>query len=114
MTDNSDCIQITTLVGSRSTADQIAARLVELRLAACVQVLGPVGSTYRWQGRLEQSEEWMCVIKTTAQRYAAVEQAVRQGHGYELPEILATPIVAGSPEYLAWVRAETTQPPGNS
>jgi periplasmic divalent cation tolerance protein len=107
-----DCIQVTTLLGDRAAADHLAARLVELRLAACVQVLGPVESTYRWQGRVEHSEEWMCLVKTTADLYAAVEQAIRELHSYELPEIIATPIVAGSPAYLAWVRAETAQPPG--
>jgi periplasmic divalent cation tolerance protein len=109
--NNSDCIQVTTMLGDRSAADRIAAQLIENRLTACVQVVGPVSSTYRWQGRVEQSEEWMCVIKTTLERFPAVEQAIRGWHGYDLPEIIATPIVAGSAPYLAWVRAETSPPP---
>jgi periplasmic divalent cation tolerance protein len=103
----SDCIQVVTLVGDRGAADAIARRLVEERLAACVQIVGPVTSTYRWQGKIEQAEEWMCVIKTVGELFSRVEQSIRQVHSYELPEIIATPIVAGSPAYLAWVRAET-------
>ena len=106
----SGCIQITTLTGSRDEADQIAARLVADRLAACVQVMGPVSSTYHWQDQLEQSEEWLCSVKTVAERFAAVAAVIRELHSYQLPEIIATPIVAGSPEYLAWVQAETSGP----
>ena len=106
MTNPADCIQVTTLVGDRAAADALAALLIDERLAACVQVLGPVTSTYRWQGRREQAEEWMCVIKTTVERYAAVERTIGEHHRYELPEIIATPIVAGSPAYLAWVRTQ--------
>jgi periplasmic divalent cation tolerance protein len=108
--NNSDYVQVTTLVADRSAADRMAAQLVEDRLAACVQIVGPVSSTYRWQEKLEQSEEWMCLIKTTLERYPAVEQAIRGWHGYELPEIIAVPIVAGSEQYLAWVRAEASPP----
>lgn len=111
---NSECIQVTTMLGDRSAADRMAAQLVEQRLAACVQVLGPVGSTYRWKGSVEQAEEWLCLIKTTAELYAAVERAIRSWHSYELPEIVATPIVAGSAEYLAWIRAETGTLSGNA
>ena len=103
----SDFLQVITLVGDRQVADAIATRLIAGRLAACVQTLGPVGSTYRWQGQIERSDEWMCVIKTTAERFASVETTIRELHPYDLPEIIATPIVTGSPEYLAWIRAET-------
>ncbi len=101
-----DLIQVVTLAANRSEAEQIAARLIDDRLAACVQVTGPVRSTYRWQGRTEHSEEWQCVIKTTLARYPALEQAIRQLHSYEVPEILATPIVAGSAAYLAWLHEQ--------
>ena len=99
----SEHLQATTAAGSREEADRIATALVERRLAACVQIVGPVQSVYRWQGQVERSEEWLCQIKTTRQHYAAVEAAIRELHSYECPEIIATPIVAGSAAYLQWM-----------
>jgi periplasmic divalent cation tolerance protein len=74
-----------------------------------VQVLGPVSSRYRWQGEVETAREWLCLAKTTADRYSELEAAVRELHSYEEPEIVATPIVAGSAGYLAWV-GKTVRP----
>lgn len=96
-------IQVATAVGSREEADRIARVLVEGRLAGCVQILGPIQSVYRWDGRIEHSEEWLCVAKTGIQQYVAVEAAIRELNSYECPEIVATPIVAGSAAYLAWL-----------
>jgi periplasmic divalent cation tolerance protein len=96
-------IQIWTTTANREQAQRIAAELVEQRLAACVQVGGPIVSHYRWQGKTETAEEWMCAIKTTATAYARVEALIRQLHTYDEPEIIATPIVAGSAGYLAWL-----------
>ncbi len=96
-------IQVATTVGSREEADRIARVLVERRLAGCVQILGPIQSVYRWDGQVEQAEEWLCVAKTGSQQYAAVEAAILELHSYERPEIIATPIVAGSSAYLAWL-----------
>jgi periplasmic divalent cation tolerance protein len=76
-------------------------------LAACVQITGPATSVYRWQGKVESSQEWLCIIKTQASGYPAVEAAIRELHTYQVPEIVAVPIVAGSAEYLAWLRQET-------
>jgi periplasmic divalent cation tolerance protein len=98
-----DCIQVLTTAGSEQEAERIGAALVERRLAACVQVLGPVSSCYRWQGQVETAREWMCVAKTEASRYPQVEAAIRELHSYEEPEIVATPIVAGSASYLDWI-----------
>ncbi len=106
MSNSTDCIQVTTLLGDRAAADALAERLVAERMAACVQVLGPVTSTYRWQGQIESAQEWMCLIKTTNHRYADVERLVRHEHSYEQPEIIALPIVAGSAGYLDWVRSQ--------
>lgn len=89
-------------------ARQLARFLVEARLAACVNVLAPCTSVYRWQGALEQVTEVPLLIKTTARRYAALESAMRERHPYELPEIVAVPATHGLPGYLAWVAAETT------
>jgi periplasmic divalent cation tolerance protein len=96
-------LQVTTAAGSEEEAERIGAVLVERRLAACVQVIGPISSRYRWQGAVEEAREWMCVAKTSAARYAEVEAAIRDLHSYDEPEIIATPIVAGSPSYLTWI-----------
>ncbi len=77
------------------------------RLAACVNILAPCRSVYRWQGAVRHDEEHPMLIKTTAERYPALEQALRAGHPYELPEIIAVPIERGLPAYLQWVAAET-------
>jgi len=96
-------LQVTTAADSEEEAERISAALVERRLAACVQVAGPVSSRYRWRGELESAREWICVAKTSAERYPEIEAAIRELHSYEEPEIVATPIVAGSPGYLEWV-----------
>lgn len=96
-------LQVSTTVGSAEEAERIGAALVEHRLAACVQVLGPISSRYRWQGEIERAEEWLCLAKTEASRYPRIEAAIRELHSYEEPEIVATAIVAGSAGYLAWL-----------
>ena len=96
-------LQIQTTTGSEEEAERISAALVERRLAACVQVIGPISSTYRWQGKVESSREWLCLAKAEASGYAALEAAIRELHSYDEPEIVATPIVAGSQGYLAWL-----------
>lgn len=93
-----------------ASARMLASALVEARLAACVNILAPCRSVYRWQGKVEDAEEIPLLIKTTATRYAALEAAIRAGHPYELPEIIAVPIAHGLPDYLAWVDTETTLP----
>jgi periplasmic divalent cation tolerance protein len=98
-------IQVLTTAGSEEEAGRIAAALVERKLAACVQVVGPVTSRYRWRGEVEEEREWQCLAKTTRAAYEAVEAAIREAHSYDEPEIVATPIVAGSAGYLAWIEA---------
>lgn len=100
-----DYVQVQTAAGSEEEAARISSALVERRLAACVQVLGPVTSQYRWQGAVETAREWLCLAKTEAGRYTEVEALIRELHSYEEPEIVATPIVAGSAGYLDWVSA---------
>ena len=99
----SEFLQITTTTGTRLDAEQIAAELVSRRLAGCVQVSGPIASTYRWQGKTETSEEWMCTIKTGRAQFVAIEKLIDEIHPYEVPELIATPIVGGSDKYLAWL-----------
>ena len=99
-------IQVLTTINSQELAAAIAKALLEKRLAACVQILGPIQSHYWWQDQQEQSQEWLCLIKTRQELYPAVESAIRQMHSYQTPEILAVPILAGLPEYLAWLDQE--------
>ena len=97
------CCQVTTTLPDRATAERLAATLVEERLAACAQVLGPVSSTYHWQGEIEQAEEWYCHLKTTSARLPALQARIRELHTYEQPEIVALPIVGGDTGYLRWI-----------
>lgn len=106
-------VQVVTTTASQADAERIASALVQQRLAACVQVSGPVRSCYRWQDVIETAEEWQCSIKTTQEAYGCVEQAIRQLHPYEVPEILALPIVAASQSYLDWLTQQVTVPPGS-
>jgi periplasmic divalent cation tolerance protein len=98
-----DFLHITTTAGSREEANQVARALVERRLAGCVQIVGPIKSVYRWGGQVEQGEEWLCLIKTGSDQFAAVEAVIGELSTYECPEIIATPITAGSTAYLSWL-----------
>jgi periplasmic divalent cation tolerance protein len=91
----------------QAAAEALAAALVEERLAACVNILAPCRSVYRWQGAVETADEVPLLIKTTAARYAALEAGIRARHPYEVPEIIALPIAAGLPAYLQWLTDET-------
>ena len=99
-------IQVITTTAAKMDAEKIAAFLVEKRLAACVQIVGPVQSTYRWQGKIEQAEEWQCLIKSRQDLFGDLEQVIKQIHPYELPEIIALPIVESSTDYRQWLRDE--------
>ena len=98
-------VQVLTTASSEGEAEAISAALLERRLAACVQVAGPVRSRYRWQGEVETAEEWQSVAKTTAAALPRVEEAIRELHSYDEPEIVAVPILAGSAGYLDWIGA---------
>jgi periplasmic divalent cation tolerance protein len=92
-----------TTVPDAEVGYRIAKSLVEAGVAACVTVLAPAMSVYRWQGQIESAEERVMLIKTTAERYPDLEQTLRGMHPYELPEILAVPVEAGLEPYLAWI-----------
>lgn len=96
-----------TTCDSAASAAALAEHLVGRHLAACVNTLGPVQSTYWWQDGLERTTEALLLIKTTAARYTEVEAAIRERSGYELPEVIAVPIAQGLDRYLDWVRAAT-------
>lgn len=98
-----DHIQVLTTTATHDEAQTIADTLVGSQLAACVQIVGPITSTYRWQGKIERAEEWLCVIKSTRGLYAEVERAIVAQHSYDTPEIIAVPMVAGSQRYMDWV-----------
>jgi periplasmic divalent cation tolerance protein len=101
--DGPSALQVQTTVDSEADAEAIATALVEERLAACVQVVGPIRSTYRWRGAVERATEWLVLVKTTRAAYPALEARLRSVHRYEEPEIVALPIVAGSAGYLGWI-----------
>lgn len=101
---------VLTNLPDRAAAERLADTLVERRLAACVNILAPCRSVYWWKGALQRDEEHPLLVKTTADRYAALEAALRAGHPYELPEIIAVPIERGLPAYLQWVQEETSEP----
>jgi periplasmic divalent cation tolerance protein len=98
---------VLTNVPERAAAERLADMLVEQRLAACVSILAPCRSVYRWKGAVQRDEEYPILMKTTAERYPALEQALRAAHPYELPEIIAVPVARGLPAYLEWVAGET-------
>ena len=98
---------VLTNLPDRAVAEKLADMLIAEQLAACVNILAPCRSVYRWKGTVQHDEEHPMLIKTTQARYAALEQALRAGHPYELPEIIAVPIERGLPAYLDWVAAET-------
>ena len=102
---------VLTNLPNAEAAQTLATLLVDERLAACVNILAPARSVYRWNGEIEQAEEVPLLIKTTAARYAALESAILSHHPYDLPEIIAVPIAFGLPEYLSWVAAETKETP---
>ena len=102
-----ETLLVFTNLPDRPSAERLAQSLVERRLAACVNILAPCRSVYRWKGKVENAEEHPMLIKTTRDRYASLEKAIRAGHPYELPEIIAVPLAAGFPAYLDWVGAET-------
>ena len=91
----------------RASAEKLADALIEKRVAACVNILAPCRSVFRWKNDIQRDEEHPVLIKTTTERYGALEAAIRAGHPYELPEIIAVPIQHGLPAYLDWVAAET-------
>lgn len=99
-----------TLCPSAELAQQIARRLVDAQLAACVNILAPCRSIYEWQGKACEEDEVPLIIKTTAACYSAVEATIRQLHPYELPEIVAVDISQGLPAYLAWVAGQVSSP----
>jgi periplasmic divalent cation tolerance protein len=102
-----DHVQVLTTLDDHDAAVALAQQVVTARLVACAQVSGPVTSVYRWRGDVERATEWHCVMKTTGAGYEALAAWIAQHHPYDTPELIATPIIAGAPDYLDWITAET-------
>ena len=102
---------VLTNLPDRAAAEKLADGLVAKRVAACINILAPCRSVYRWRGAVQHDEEHPVLIKTTRDAYAALEAEIRALHPYELPEIVAVPVERGLPAYLDWVASETTPTP---
>ncbi len=100
-------IEVHTTIDSKEAAENIATTLVARRLVACVQISGPITSVYWWQGKIENAQEWVCTAKTRKSLYHEVEEAIKEKHTYDVPEILATEIVEGIQSYEDWIVRET-------
>ena len=104
-------VAVLSTAGSREEAERIATTLVEERLAACVNIVAPITSVYRWRGAVERADEVLLVVKTRRSHASRVAARIRALHSYELPEVIVLPIDGGAPDYLAWLIAETTPLP---
>ena len=99
-------IQIYTTTENKDDAGMIAETVVKKRLAACAQVVGPITSTYWWEGTIEEAEEWLCIMKSREDLYDRLEEAILDVHSYDVPEIVTVPIVSGNQSYLRWLNKE--------
>ncbi|UNS96910.1 divalent-cation tolerance protein CutA [Streptomyces tubbatahanensis] len=104
-----EVLSVLTTVGSQEEARVLAAGAVERRVAACAQISGAVTSVYRWEGAVQTDPEWQVLFKTAAGSYDALESYLNEAHPYDVPEIIATPVVRGGAAYLEWVRQETQE-----
>jgi periplasmic divalent cation tolerance protein len=99
-------VQIVTSTRTKKNAEKIADTLVQNRLAACVQIVGPIASVYQWKEKIERTTEWLCVVKTRRDFYKEVEASILQNHTYEVPEVLAVLVVDSYESYLTWLDRE--------
>ena len=110
---------VLTTTDSEALAERIARALIERRLAACVNLVGPVQSVYRWEDKIVRSEERLLIVKTRADLFQQVAAAIRELHTYDVPEVLAVPLAAGDESYLSWLAgcltdaADDTEPAGS-
>ena len=103
-----EALVVITTMETQAEAERLASELVERELAACVQVIAPLTSVYRWQGKVETASEALLLMKTTRAAYPQLEAALKHLHRYETPEIIALPVATGSADYLAWLRVAVT------
>ncbi|MBC6451440.1 divalent-cation tolerance protein CutA [Actinokineospora xionganensis] len=98
---------VVTTTGTAEDAERLADGMVGERLAACVQIVGPVRSVYRWDGEIQHEQEWQCWIKTAADRVDALTEWIKGNHPYDVPEVVTLPVLDGNADYLSWVTTET-------
>lgn len=101
-----EALVVITTTETVEAGERLAALLVEEELAACAQVIGPMTSVYRWEGRIERASEALILVKTTRSLYASLEAAIKRHHSYQTPEIIALPVESGSTDYLSWLHAQ--------
>jgi len=102
-----ECIQVVTTVDDEKKANEIARVLLETRLVACVQIIGPIKSSCWWKGKIMKGEEWMCLANARTKDYEKIQATIKTMHSYDVPEILAFPIYFGNSAYLNWIHEET-------
>jgi len=102
----SEFIQVFTTTDKKEEAEKITKVLIGKRLAACVQIVGPIESTYWWNGNIETAKEWLILIKSEKRLYKEIERVIKENHSYQVPEILAVPVMDGNPDYLRWLKSE--------
>jgi periplasmic divalent cation tolerance protein len=103
-----DSMTVFVTCGSEEEALKIARALVEERIAACANLVSPIRSIYRWEGKVCDEKEWLLILKTQRGKYQKLEERVKALHSYSVPEIIALPITEGSPSYLRWIEEMTT------
>jgi len=101
-------IMVLTTTADEEEAEKISNQLIEKKLGACVQIYGPIKSTYTWEGEIVVSKEWMCFVKTRSENFEDIKRKIKDIHSYENPEIIAIPIIDGSQEYLKWIQNEVS------
>jgi periplasmic divalent cation tolerance protein len=97
-------IQVITTIDTKEDAEKITEILLNRRLAGCIQIIGPVTSTYWWKNKIEKASEWLCIVKSTKNLFEEIKQSIREIHPYETPEIISIPIVNGDNDYLKWLQ----------
>ncbi|WTW96251.1 divalent-cation tolerance protein CutA [Streptomycetaceae bacterium NBC_01309] len=102
-----DYLTVLTTTDAQEAAASLAESAVTARVAACAQIVGPITSVYWWEGKVQREQEWQIIFKTPADRYPDLEAHIRAEHTYDVPEVIAGPIVAGNAAYLAWMSEET-------
>lgn len=102
-----DFYQVVTTTDSEDEADSLSTSIVDTHLGACVHIVGPISSVYRWEGKVTKDKEWRLVVKTAADRLDALIEHIKENHSYDVPQVVATEIVAGSEDYLNWINDET-------
>jgi periplasmic divalent cation tolerance protein len=104
-----DYVQVLTTTDSEEHALRLGSIITDARLAACVQIVGPIRSLYWWEGKVQNEQEWQLLIKTTGEIVPTLKKIIKENHGYEVPEIIVTPIIDGNEDYLDWINEQTRQ-----